>query len=147
MKRICLMVVLVCLLTSISATAAEPLKIVTTSGAYVRELPEKSAKVVASLRQDATLTVLEQAGGFYKVSDDKLTGWVSSKLLQKNADGTFTVSGKGAYCNSKPVIGASAGVFRKGTQVKLIEVKPTWYKVNADGKTGWISASRVKPSM
>jgi N-acetylmuramoyl-L-alanine amidase len=147
MKRIWLMVMIVCLFTSMSVLAAEPLKIVTTSGAHMRELPEKSAKVVATLRQNATLTVLEQQGDFYKVSDDTLTGWVWAKLLQKNADGTFTVSDKGAFCNSKPEKGGSSGTFRKGTKVKLIEVKPTWYKVNADGKTGWISASLVKPSM
>lgn len=117
------------------------------------------AKKGTTVKVSATTKVGKST--WYKISANGKTGWISGSLLTKTTSTSTKkataqpaiASAKGTYktkYNSN--VRAKAGtkykvvtLARKGTTVKVSAStkvgKSTWYKISANGKTGWISGS------
>lgn len=139
MKKISLMIMIFALFAfSIFAE-----QIITTSGLSVREGPNVKTPEITQVPINTKLETLDVFGDYILVQSDKLKGYVWEKLIIKTST-NITIGGKGASVNSKPNKNTTIGVMLYGTEVKIISVAVTWYKISYDGKIGWIYAGYTK---
>lgn len=126
--------------------------IVTASILNLRETPDTSSKVLRQLKNGNQLNVLENSNGWFRVTSDGLTGWVSGTYVKKAEEKTVTVQyGKitGNNVNFRKGPGTGYGVIsrmNKGDVLTIIELSGAWYKVKTSGGTiGWVSSSYISP--
>lgn len=123
---------------------------VTASILNLRETPDTSSKVLSQLKKGNQLNVLENSNGWFKVTSEGLTGWVSGSYVKKIEEQTVTVQyGKitGNNVNLRKGPGMGYGVIsqmNKGDVLTVTEPSGSWYKVKTSGGTvGWVSSSYI----
>ncbi len=123
---------------------------VTASILNLRETPDTSSKVLSQLKKGNQLNVLENSNGWFKVTSEGLTGWVSGSYVKKIEEQTVTVQyGKitGNNVNLRKGPGTGYGVIsqmNKGDVLTVTEPSGSWYKVKTSGGTvGWVSSSYI----
>ena len=123
---------------------------VTASILNLRETPDTSSKVLSQLKKGNQLNVLENSNGWFKVTSEDLTGWVSGSYVKKIEEQTVTVQyGKitGNNVNLRKGPGTGYGVIsqmNKGDVLTVTEPSGSWYKVKTSGGTvGWVSSSYI----
>lgn len=134
-----------------------------TSSAYVKAIggdvnlrtsPNLGGSKLTYMKEDQTATYLngssvdERGVVWYKVSFNGKTGWVSSRYseLYNNFSTVQAVGGDCNIRNAPNLAGNEIGVMKegqKGTYLNSSSVDErgvTWYRVNFNGKVGWVSS-------
>lgn len=105
---------------------------------------------------NATVSILGQEGGWYKISYNGLTGYVSFDYIRVNntAGDNNTNStvkyGKVVNISTKLNVRKSAstsssiiGTLNNNTKVTILEKTNGWYKISYNGIVGYVSASYI----
>ncbi len=135
------------LLLTAGASAAQTAT-VDASSLRLRSEASTSSTTLKNLPNGTTLTVLQTLDGWYKVSHNGTTGFVSADYVNVSGTvGTGTVTA--SVINLRSGAGTSYSVVRQlsqGTSVTVLDNMGSWYKVSANGSTGYLSAEYVSLS-
>lgn len=151
------------------------------SSANLREEPSTTSASIGGLILNEQVEILEKLDGWYKIIADGKTGYVASKLVSANPSDTsrgtavirpvveqeaevqikeqsinktMYVSVNSARVRSKPDTSSSIVTnLSKAKEVKVVAQQDNWYKIEVNGKTGYIrndlvteDLSSVKPA-
>ena len=109
-------------------------------------LPVVNSESIGDAKQDEKVTLISSAGLWAYIKTDKITGWVridklsvEEVMIENNDSNETTVGSTTIEENSEnkqetPVVGA-VGI---NTQVRVVGEQDGWYKVEVNGKTGFI---------
>ncbi len=126
-----------------------------TTGVNVRSGPGTSYAVIGSAKKGAVYTVTGQSGSWYKIDYSGKTGYISATYLSVSgtANPPATQTGKVVNCTtsvnvrSGPGTGyAIMGSAKKGATYTVTGQSGSWYKIDYNGKTGYISATYLSVS-
>lgn len=148
--------------TTMSATG----KVVNTSGLglNLRSSASTSSSVLATIKEGTSLSIKAKNGAWYKVSHSGKTGYVHSdyiQLVQSNTsqgnNNTTTetafksdakvVNTSGVGLNLRSAASTSSSVIatlKEGTKLSITAKNGVWYKVNYNGKAGYVHSSYVE---
>lgn len=127
---------------------------VTGDALRLREHPGTDADVLTTMASGTSVVVLEDAaGGWYKISWQGKTGYVSSDYLEVSTDANADLgSGKVATEGSSLNVRAGAGSeydrvasLANGSVVKITGIKDGWFKIEWGGGTGYVSSDYITP--
>lgn len=119
---------------------AAPATVTAQGGLRLRTAADASSGTIATLPSGTKAEVLESLDGWYRIEADGKTGYVSSQYLRV----TGTVSASSLNVRSTPsTSGSKVTTLSSGTQVTLLESLDGWYRVDADGKTGYVASQYV----
>lgn len=115
--------------------------------------------VIKVLSKDTKVTVTEKLSGWYKISVNGTSGYVSSQYISlgnenesnNNNSNNNQLNGKGGTVtvdslNLRSGAGTNYNILKKlskGSKVTIIETLNGWYKVNANGTSGYVSSEYV----
>lgn len=147
---------LVCLLFLTSNIFAQKLQ--TTDSCQVRDSEFwRTSKKISITQTNQVFTITDTYGDWYYVevvgNSDHIgkKGFVWVERLDRQNQTIIPVgvclrsSAEVIRVESEPPYKKNlVAMLRGGTQVKIINVVPTWYKIEGDGITGWVSAKFVK---
>ena len=129
-------------------------------GLNLRDQPSLQGNILGSYKTGTAVSVISRGNGWYKVSVDGQTGYMSSLYLTGNASGgnsgstsgyhkTGTVKNPGA--NQVLLLRETAstdarvlGYYRNGTSVQLLGESGSFYKVNVNGQSGYMMKKYIK---
>lgn len=123
--------------------------VVTGDGLRLREKPNTSSEVLATLHSDTCVVVLEDArDGWYKVSYQGKTGYLSADYVSASArlyadlgNGKVTTGGGSLNVRSGPGTENSKVMsLRSNAVVKITGIENGWYKIEHNGRTGYVSS-------
>lgn len=149
------------LLTAPQAVEASTATYKTTTDLNMRSGASVNYKVVKTLKKGTKVTYVSKSGDWFKINADGKVGYVNSKYLVKEATPKAPVTPKATtpvkvttptvvqYKTTGDLNMRSGGstaykvvtVLKKGTVVNYVSTSGTWYKVTANGKTGYVSSS------
>lgn len=132
-----------------------------TRGLNLRKSPSDSAEIITSYPKGTKVTVLARGTKWHKVSVDGNVGYMYAQYLSSSntgsgtSSGTTTTSKTGVVNNPRDTqvlflresASTSAkvlGQYRNGQTVVILSSSNGWYKVQVDGKTGYMMAKYVK---
>ena len=133
-------------------------------GLNLRKEPSDSAEIITSYPKGTKVTVLARGSQWHKVSVDGNVGYMSAQWLSStnsgssSGGGSSSTSGKTGVVNnprdtqvlflreSASTESKAIGQYRNGKTVKILSSANGWYKVEVDGKTGYMMARYVKVS-
>lgn len=124
----------------------------TTTAVNFRTGAGTSSSVISTLPSGTKLVVMGETSGWYKVVYNGTEGFVSGDYVSfaKQLSGSFgtgTVTATTVNFRSGAGLDSSViGSFDSGATVKVIGVNGSWYQVEANGQTGYISSDYVKLS-
>lgn len=149
--------------------------VVTADYLNVRSNKSTKSSVVCVLKRGTSVNLISKSSGWYKVKVSGKTGWISGdyvKVSAKSSSTTTTTKSAGkttakattkaaaassdlgnctvtaSYLNVRSGPGKNyslAGGLSKGSCVKVLEKKGSWFKVKlSSGKTGWVMSTYVK---
>lgn len=134
------------------AAAATTGRVNSKEGLNVRSGPGTNYSVLIAIPNGTTVTVLEKDGGWYKISYNGQTGYVSGDYLivQETGDsgGDTDVTGKTGTVNSHIGLNVRSGpgagyellfTLLNNTTVDIIGQSGSWYKISYNGRTGYVS--------
>lgn len=113
---------------------------VTASSLRVRETPVNGT-VIGKLAKGTAVTILETKDGWYKVTKDSLTGWVSGEYVELTTPSTTETAKTTANLKLRKTAktGSVITTMPKGSKVEVLEKGSEWSKVKYNGKTGYAS--------
>ncbi|MDM8149904.1 SH3 domain-containing protein [Priestia megaterium] len=127
---------------------------VTASKLNVRSGAGTNYGIIGSVVKDQMLSVVSKSGSWYKINYNGRTGYVSSGYVQ--ASGTATPSAESttytvmaSKLNVRSGAGtnyASIGSVTKGQKLSVVSKSGSWYKINYNGRTGYVSSDYVQAS-
>ena len=117
----------------------------------VHEQPDASSKVLGTLKKDTAVVVTEEKYGWYTITFNGQTGYISAAYTTETDPSTPTPNPtpetKTVYTTenlkvrTQPNTSAEVlGTLKKGTKVETYGLKDGWYEIKYEGKTGYISA-------
>ena len=117
----------------------------------LRTSPSLEAKVIRQYPTGTWMNVLSEEGKWSKVEIDGQTGYVMSRYLSEGQTEELlyvrTNSGRGLNLRAEPSLkGEIITSFKPGTAVRLLVRGSEWHKVEADGKTGFMSSRYLSPA-
>ena len=119
---------------------AAPATVTAQGGLRLRTAASTSSQTVATLASGAQVEVLEALDGWYRIEANGKTGYVSSQYLSV----TGKVSASSLNVRSTPsTSGTKITSLSSGTQVKILESLDSWYRIEANGKTGYVSSQYI----
>lgn len=134
----------------VNVQAAGKTMYVTASTLNVRQSASIHSKVIATVKKNTALTVLQTKGTWSKVTVNKKNGWVSNKYLSskkpastspKKTSTTMYVTASALNVRQSASIKAKVIlVIKKDTSVKVTGKKGDWSKVEVKKKNGWVSS-------
>lgn len=106
------------------------------------------AAVIATANKGATVVVLEEKDGWYKVDFDTQIGYMSAGFVEVETSaekdlGWAMVTTEGDPLNLRNGAGTSSDIIGKlqnGTSVKVLGLYEGWYKVTYNDKVGYVSS-------
>lgn len=107
------------------------------------------SNIIEILPKDATLTVLDDSTDWVKVEYNGKTGYVYKSYLKTETVKTGIVEiGNGSLnIRQKPSTQSKVlGKLHTGDKIKIEGETSNWYKINYEGKTGYVSKKYVKVS-
>ena len=135
------------------------------TGNYVnfRTGPSISSSVIRVLSKGTSVSVLEEISGWYKLTYNGTTGYMSSQYVSTSSSAS-AVSSSGSSSVSETAMDETGKVtgnyvnFRSGpstaykviatlprnTEIKVVAKAGSWYKISYNGSTGYMSADYVK---
>lgn len=108
----------------------------------VRQSSSTSSAIIGKLYNGTKVDIIDSAAGFYKISYNGTTGWVSSSYVAVST-GTVNV---GTYLNVRKSNSTSSEIIGKlynGTKVNIIDSAAGFYKISYNGITGWASSNYI----
>ena len=115
----------------------------------VHEQPDAASKVLGTLKKDTAVVVTEEKYGWYTITFNGQTGYISAKYTTETDPSTPTPTPetKTVYITENLKVRAQPntsaevlGTLKKGTKVETYGLKDGWYEIKYEGKTGYISA-------
>ena len=117
----------------------------------VHEQPDASSKVLGTLKKDTAVVVTEEKYGWYTITFNGQTGYISAAYTTETDPSTPTPNPtpetKTVYTTENLKVRAQPntsaevlGTLKKGTKVETYGLKDGWYEIKYEGKTGYISA-------
>ena len=115
----------------------------------VHEQPDASSKVLGTLKKDTAVVVTEEKYGWYTITFNGQTGYISAEYTTETDPSTPTPTPetKTVYTTENLKVRAQPnnsaevlGTLKKGTKVETYGLKDGWYEIKYEGKTGYISA-------
>lgn len=122
---------------------------ITASSLNVRNTFSSTATVISKVSSGQEVTVVETKDGWYKIKlDNGKEGWISSSYaqLKNNTLSGVVDADKVNLRQGASLESSSLGNLNKGTQVKILDKTDDWYKVDVNGKQGYLYASLVNTS-
>jgi len=117
----------------------------TTGVTIIRTGAHENYSVQGTFAKGTIISIVATTGSFYKVSYNGKTGYVNSSTvtltIYKNQVGLTTAATSirtGAHENY-----SVQGTFAKGTKLNIVATSGSFYKVNYNGKTGYVDSSTV----
>ncbi len=108
----------------------------------LRKSPGTSSTILAKMSY-STVTLIDKADGWYKVSFGSKTGWVSDDYVKsQTANGTINANG----VNFRTGPGTNTRVIsslKKNTAVTVLDVSKGWNKVKIGTKVGYVASNFV----
>ena len=113
--------------------------------------------VIGGLSEGALVSIISSENGWYKISYDGTTGWISGDYVsvggssssnessssnQASSSGTVTAD----YLNVRSGAGTGYGVIgglSEGSSVSIISTENGWCKINYNGGTGYVSSDYI----
>jgi len=124
----------------IGCALAAPATVTAQGGLRLRNDASTSSQTLATLASGARVEVLEALDGWYRVEANSKTGYVSSQYLSV----TGKVSASSLNLRSTPsTSGTKVASLSSGTQVNILESLDGWFRVEAAGKTGYVSSQYI----
>ena len=128
---------------------------VTTENLNLRVEASTSSKIITTIPKGKTIEIVEKLNsGWYKVNYNGKTGYVSSSYVSINGsteNKPSIVTEKGvttANLNLRVKASTSSKIITtipKGKTIEIVEkLNSGWYKVNYNGKTGYVSSKYVR---
>jgi uncharacterized protein YgiM (DUF1202 family) len=132
--------------------------VIAKGGLLIREQASTSSGRLGILSNGTNIIILESVNGWYKVSVNGKIGYVFGKYVkveetiqQNNSTNTQTEKSVTVNARSGLILRNQAttksgklSVLRNGTKVKVLESVNGWYKIEYDGKIGYIFAEYTK---
>ncbi|WP_338789018.1 SH3 domain-containing protein [Metabacillus sp. FJAT-53654] len=131
---------------------------ITATSLNVRKTPSTKGTRVGSLKKNASVTIIQEQGGWAQIETNAIKGWVHSDYLKLSSSGSLTetpsttspsttVKASGTVTatslnvrNNGSLNGKVVGTVTKGMKVSITEEKNDWYKIIfSSNKTGWIA--------
>ncbi|AXI32278.1 hypothetical protein CIB87_25905 [Priestia megaterium] len=127
---------------------------VTASKLNVRSGAGTNYGIIGSVVKDQTLSVVSKSGSWYKINYNGRTGYVSSDYVQSSGTATspaenITYIVTASTLNVRSGAGtnyASIGSVTKGQKLSVVSKSGGWYKINYNGRTGYVSSDYVQSS-
>lgn len=130
-------------------------------GLNLRKEPSDSAEIITSYPKGTKVTVLARGTKWHKVSVEGKVGymyaqWLSNTNSGSSSDGSTSTAAKTGVVNnprdtqvlflreSASTESKAIGQYRNGKTVTILSSADGWYKVQVDGKTGYMMARYVK---
>ncbi|KGJ73334.1 hypothetical protein BMT_10940 [Priestia megaterium NBRC 15308 = ATCC 14581] len=127
---------------------------VTASKLNVRSGAGTTYGIIGSVVKGQALSVMSKSGSWYKINYNGRMGYVSSDYVQ--ASGTTTLPAESttytvtaSMLNVRSGAGtnyASIGSVTKGQKLSVVSKSGSWYKINYNGRTGYVSSDYVQAS-
>ncbi|WP_027630855.1 C40 family peptidase [Ruminiclostridium cellobioparum] len=140
----CFLGISLAFVSSIAMAATVPGKIAGTD-VNLRKNPTTSASIISKLT-NSDVTVIDKSNGWYKVSYNQKTGWVSDDYLKLiSANGTINANGvnfrTGPGTSTKKIT-----TLNKNTGVVILDTANGWNKVKIGTKIGYVASNFVANS-
>jgi L,D-peptidoglycan transpeptidase YkuD (ErfK/YbiS/YcfS/YnhG family) len=127
---------------------------VTASKSNVRSGAGTTYGIIGSVAKGQTLSVMSKSGSWYKINYNGRTGYVSSDYVQASGtttppaeSTTYTVTASTLNVRSGAGTSyASIGSVTKGQKLSVVSKSGSWYKINYNGRTGYVSSDYVQAS-
>ncbi|WP_189645038.1 SH3 domain-containing protein [Priestia megaterium] len=127
---------------------------VTASKLNVRSGAGTTYGIIGSVVKDQTLSVVSKSGSWYKINYNGRTGYVSSDYVRASGtttppaeSTTYTVTASTLNVRSGAGTSyASIGSVTKGQKLSVVSKSGSWYKINYNGRTGYVSSDYVQAS-
>lgn len=122
---------------------------VTATNLNVRSGAGTNYSRIGSLRQGSAVQVIQKlSNGWYKISYNGKTGYVSGQYIKENSSSpapVYRVDVSGLNVRSGPGVQYSKlGLLKNGAVLNVIHKETNgWYKINFNGKTGYVSGQYV----
>lgn len=116
---------------------------VTASVLNVRESGSTSSRVVGKLNNGAAVTILETSNGWYKITSENTTGWVSATYIEvtaKQGETTANLNVRSSNSTSSSIL----TTLPKGTSMTIVEGKEGWYRITSGNVKGWVSSNYIQ---
>lgn len=128
--------------------------IVTANQLRVRSGPSTSYKVVTTLSQGATVTIIKTESNWHQIKASSVTGWVSAEFIQdiksdsggsNNNQQTGKITANNLNVRSSAsTSGIILGKLQKGSTVSIQSAESNWVKILYNGQAAWISKEFVE---
>ncbi|MDI3090820.1 SH3 domain-containing protein [Priestia megaterium] len=127
---------------------------VTASTLNVRSGAGTNYASIGSVTKGQKLAVVSKSGSWYKINYSGRTGYVSSDYVQASGttappaeSTTYTVTASTLNVRSGAGTSyASIGSVTKGQKLSVVSKSGSWYKINYNGRTGYVSSDYVQVS-
>ncbi|MCM3774162.1 SH3 domain-containing protein [Priestia aryabhattai] len=126
---------------------------VTASKLNVRSGAGTTYGIIGSVVKDQTLSVVSKNGSWYKINYNGRTGYVSSDYVQASGatppaeSTTYIVTASKLNVRSGAGTNyAAIGSVTKGQKLSVVSKSGSWYKINYNGRTGYVSSDYVQAS-
>ncbi len=121
---------------------------VTGSYVYIRSGPGTGYSVLGGCLKGASVTVLGEENGWYKVKSNNIEGYMSGSYVQLSGTATYgTVTGSVVNLRKSPsTSSAIISVVTAGTQLSVLGKEDGWYKVAYNETEAYISADYLSVS-
>ncbi|MGI8383232.1 SH3 domain-containing protein [Robertmurraya sp. P23] len=130
--------------------------IVTANQLRVRSGPSTSYKVVTTLSQGATVTIIKTESNWHQIKTSSVTGWVAAEFIQdikSDTGGSSSSQQTGKVTANNLNVRSTAstsgnilGKLQKGSTVSILSVENSWVKIQYNGQTAWVSKEFVEIS-
>ncbi len=129
--------------------------IVTANQLRVRSGPSTSYKVVSTLSQGATVTIVKTESNWHQIKTSSVTGWVAAEFIEniKSDTGSSSSQQTGKVTANNLNVRSTAstsgnilGKLQKGSTVSILSVEGNWIKIQYNGQAAWISKEFVEMS-
>ncbi len=142
-----LVVMLAALFAFTGAAYAEQVGVITGSVVNLRAEPNTTSKVLAKLEKGTGLSVTESKDGWYKVTRNDVTGWISGDYITVSDVAILSgvVNTSVLNVRGKPDIASEVlSKLESGAKVNVYEESGEWFRVSVGvGRYGWVNSEFI----
>src|SRR5699024_8541708 len=123
---------------------------VTANELNVREKPTRNSNRVTKIKKGSRYTVLAESNGWYKINVNGKIGWINGEYVKEinptsQIGKDVEVTANELNVREKPTRNSNRVTkIKKGSRYTVLAESNGWYKINVNGKIGWINGEYVK---
>ncbi|MCR2045595.1 SH3 domain-containing protein [Anaerosalibacter massiliensis] len=134
--------------TPVEGTSQNDIVKVTASTLNVRSQPTVNSNILTQVFNGSTYKVLGESNGWYKIEANNKIGWISGQYVIATSDiqylNTIQVTATVLNVREKPTTNSSiVSQVKAGSAYIVLDKSNGWYKINANGKIGWVYGEYV----